>query len=120
MTYFERSLESTVRTRQSSDRQRTRILIAKPGLDGHDRGAKFVARSLSEAGYEVLYTGIRQTPEQIVGLAEGVAEESQYARRLAESGCRVVVPVLIDREMRPRNKRATRTSREYLYRSAFE
>ena len=58
-----------MRTRQSSDRQRTRILIAKPGLDGHDRGAKFIARSLSDAGYEVLYTGIRQTPEQIVATA---------------------------------------------------
>ena len=46
-----------------------RILIAKPGLDGHDRGAKFIARSLSEAGFEVLYTGIRQTPEQIADAA---------------------------------------------------
>lgn len=49
--------------------KRFRILIAKPGLDGHDRGAKFVARALSEAGYEVIYTGIRQTPEQIAGAA---------------------------------------------------
>ena len=46
-----------------------RILIAKPGLDGHDRGAKYIARALSEAGYEVLYTGIRQTPDQIVDAA---------------------------------------------------
>lgn len=43
-----------------------RILIAKPGLDGHDRGAKVVARALRDAGYEVIYTGLRQTPEQIV------------------------------------------------------
>ena len=42
-----------------------RILIAKPGLDGHDRGAKVVARALRDAGYEVIYTGLRQTPEQI-------------------------------------------------------
>jgi methylmalonyl-CoA mutase C-terminal domain/subunit len=49
--------------------KRLRILIAKPGLDGHDRGAKFIARALSEAGYEVIYTGIRQTPEQIAGAA---------------------------------------------------
>jgi len=42
-----------------------RILIAKPGLDGHDRGAKIVARALRDAGYEVIYTGLRQTPEQI-------------------------------------------------------
>ncbi len=46
-----------------------RILIAKPGLDGHDRGAKYIARALSETGYEVLYTGIRQTPDQIVSAA---------------------------------------------------
>jgi len=46
-----------------------RILIAKPGLDGHDRGAKYVARALKDAGYEVIYTGIRRTPEQIVRTA---------------------------------------------------
>jgi methylmalonyl-CoA mutase C-terminal domain/subunit len=45
--------------------RRLRILIAKPGLDGHDRGAKVVARALRDAGYEVIYTGLRQTPEQI-------------------------------------------------------
>ena len=45
---------------------KTRILIAKPGLDGHDRGAKVVARALRDAGMEVIYTGIRQTPEMIV------------------------------------------------------
>lgn len=45
--------------------KKIRILIAKPGLDGHDRGAKFVARALQEYGYEVIYTGIRQTPKQI-------------------------------------------------------
>ena len=49
--------------------KKQRILIAKPGLDGHDRGAKFVARALRDAGYEVIYTGIRQTPEQIVASA---------------------------------------------------
>ena len=42
-----------------------RILVAKPGLDGHDRGAKIVARALRDAGFEVIYTGLRQTPEQI-------------------------------------------------------
>lgn len=46
-----------------------RILIAKPGLDGHDRGAKVVARALRDAGYEVIYTGIRQTPEMIAQTA---------------------------------------------------
>jgi methylmalonyl-CoA mutase C-terminal domain/subunit len=48
-----------------SDRK-IRVLIAKPGLDGHDRGAKVVARALRDAGMEVVYTGLRQTPEQIV------------------------------------------------------
>jgi methylmalonyl-CoA mutase C-terminal domain/subunit len=46
-----------------------RILIAKPGLDGHDRGAKVVARALRDAGYEVVYTGLRQSPEQIAAAA---------------------------------------------------
>jgi methylmalonyl-CoA mutase C-terminal domain/subunit len=46
-----------------------RILIAKPGLDGHDRGAKYVAHILRDAGFEVIYTGIRRTPEQIVDAA---------------------------------------------------
>jgi methylmalonyl-CoA mutase C-terminal domain/subunit len=46
-----------------------RILIAKPGLDGHDRGAKVVARALRDAGFEVIYTGIRQTPEMIAEAA---------------------------------------------------
>ncbi len=49
--------------------RKVRILIAKPGLDGHDRGAKVVARALRDAGYEVIYTGLRQTPEMIVEAA---------------------------------------------------
>jgi methylmalonyl-CoA mutase C-terminal domain/subunit len=49
--------------------RKIRILIAKPGLDGHDRGAKYVARALKEAGYEVIYTGIRQSPQAIAQTA---------------------------------------------------
>lgn len=49
--------------------KKLRILMAKPGLDGHDRGVKVVARSLRDAGYEVIYTGLRQTPEAIVSTA---------------------------------------------------
>lgn len=49
--------------------KRTRVLIAKPGLDGHDRGAKIVARALRDAGFEVIYTGLHQTPEMIVSAA---------------------------------------------------
>ena len=53
-----------------------RIVVAKPGLDGHDRGAKIVARALRDAGYEVIYTGLHQTPEQI---AETVIQEDADA-----------------------------------------
>jgi dienelactone hydrolase len=60
------------------------------------------------------------TPEAIAGLIEGVPPSSQYARRLAESGCRVLAPMLIDRTLEKRNGRANLTSREYLYRPAFE
>ena len=49
--------------------RRIRIVVAKPGLDGHDRGAKIVARALRDAGHEVIYTGLHQTPEQIVETA---------------------------------------------------
>ena len=49
--------------------KRIRVLVAKPGLDGHDRGAKVVARALRDAGMEVIYTGLRQTPEQITEAA---------------------------------------------------
>ena len=60
--------------RRDGKQRKIRVLIAKPGLDGHDRGAKVVARALAETGMEVVYTGIRQTPEQIVNAAiqEGV------------------------------------------------
>lgn len=54
------------------ERSKVRVLIAKPGLDGHDRGAKVIARAFRDAGFEVIYTGIRQTPEQIV---ESVIQE---------------------------------------------
>ena len=47
-----------------------RIVVAKPGLDGHDRGAKVVARALRDAGHEVIYTGLRRTPEEIIRIVE--------------------------------------------------
>jgi len=49
--------------------KRLRVLVAKPGLDGHDRGVKVIARGFRDAGYEVIYTGVHQTPEQIVSAA---------------------------------------------------
>jgi len=52
-----------------SPERKIRILIAKPGLDGHDRGAKVIARGFRDAGFEVIYTGLHQTPEQIVAAA---------------------------------------------------
>jgi methylmalonyl-CoA mutase cobalamin-binding domain/chain len=79
---------------------RIRVLIAKPGLDGHDRGAKVVARALRDAGMEVIYTGLRQSPEQIVAAA---AQEDVDAIGLSIlSGahlpiCRRVVELLKER-----------------------
>ncbi len=55
--------------RHMTNSKRIRVIIAKPGLDGHDRGAKVIARALRDAGMEVIYTGLRQTPEQIVAAA---------------------------------------------------
>ena len=56
--------------------RKVRILIAKPGLDGHDRGAKYISRALKDAGYEVIYTGIRQSPEAIAKSA--IQEDVDY------------------------------------------
>jgi len=65
----------------STDTQkRIRVVVAKPGLDGHDRGAKVIARALRDAGMEVIYTGLHQTPEQIV---EAVLQESADALGLS-------------------------------------
>ena len=56
-------------TDAATTHRKLRILVAKPGLDGHDRGAKVVARALADAGYEVVYTGLHQTPEMIAAAA---------------------------------------------------
>ena len=53
----------------SVDARRIRVLLAKPGLDGHDQGAKVVVRAMMDAGFEVIYTGLRQTPEQVARIA---------------------------------------------------
>ena len=60
---------SPERSTQRADGRKVRILVAKPGLDGHDRGAKVVARALRDAGFEVVYTGLHQTPEMIANAA---------------------------------------------------
>src|SRR5690349_6195580 len=62
-------LTSAGPTDRASDMRKLRVVIAKPGLDGHDRGAKVIARALRDAGMEVIYTGLRQTPEQIASAA---------------------------------------------------
>ena len=75
--------------------KKIRVLIAKPGLDGHDRGAKIIARALRDAGMEVIYTGLHQTPEQIV---ETVLQEDADAVGLSIlSGAHMtLVPRIID------------------------
>src|SRR5438874_224540 len=60
---------ATQKQEQTGDKPKIRVLIAKPGLDGHDRGAKVIARALRDAGMEVIYTGLHQTPEMIAEAA---------------------------------------------------
>jgi methylmalonyl-CoA mutase, C-terminal domain len=72
-----------------------RVLVAKPGLDGHDRGAKVIARALRDAGMEVIYTGLRQTPEMIVSAA--LQEDVQVIGLSILSGAHnVIVPRLME------------------------
>ena len=85
-----------------SELGKIRVLIAKPGLDGHDRGAKVVARALRDAGMEVIYTGLRQSPEQIVSAAE--QEDAAVVGLSILSGahlpiCRRVIELLRERDM---------------------
>jgi methylmalonyl-CoA mutase, C-terminal domain len=82
--------------------RRIRVVIAKPGLDGHDRGAKVIARALRDAGMEVIYTGLRQSPEQIVAAA--AQEDADVIGLSILSGahlpiCRRVVELLHERGM---------------------
>ena len=73
-----------------------RVLVAKPGLDGHDRGAKIIARALSDAGMEVVYTGLRRTPEQIVKAA--LEEDVEFIGLSILSGAHtVLVPRILER-----------------------
>jgi methylmalonyl-CoA mutase C-terminal domain/subunit len=82
--------------------RRIRVVIAKPGLDGHDRGAKIIARVLRDAGMEVIYTGLRQSPEQIVSAA--AQEDADVIGLSILSGahlpiCRRILELLREREM---------------------
>ena len=72
-----------------------RIVVAKPGLDGHDRGAKIVARALRDAGFEVIYTGLHQTPEQIVETA--IQEDADAVGLSSHSGAHMTLfPRVVD------------------------
>jgi dienelactone hydrolase len=88
--------------------------------DVHGEGLLLVPTDKKPVGDIVFIPDADQTPEQVVGLVPGVPQEVQFARGLAEAGYRVIVPVLIDRKLEKRNGRANLTSREFLYRSAFE
>jgi methylmalonyl-CoA mutase C-terminal domain/subunit len=75
--------------------RKVRVLVAKPGLDGHDRGAKVIARALRDAGMEVIYTGLRQTPEMIVNAA--LQEDVQVIGLSILSGAHnAIVPRIMD------------------------
>jgi methylmalonyl-CoA mutase, C-terminal domain len=75
--------------------QKIRVLIAKPGLDGHDRGAKVIARALRDAGFEVIYTGLHQTPEMVISAA--VEEDVHVVGLSILSGAHnALVPEIID------------------------
>jgi methylmalonyl-CoA mutase C-terminal domain/subunit len=72
-----------------------RVIVAKPGLDGHDRGAKVVARALRDAGFEVIYTGLHQTPEQIAETA--VQEDADAVGLSSHSGAHMTLfPKVVD------------------------
>jgi methylmalonyl-CoA mutase C-terminal domain/subunit len=72
-----------------------RVIVAKPGLDGHDRGAKVIARALRDAGFEVIYTGLHQTPEQVVQVA--VQEDADAVGLSLLSGAHLtLVPRVLD------------------------
>ena len=86
----------------ADNNRKTRVVIAKPGLDGHDRGAKVIARALRDAGFEVIYTGLRQSPEQIVAAA--AQEDADVIGLSILSGahlpiCRRIVELLREQRM---------------------
>ena len=80
--------------------QKFRIVVAKPGLDGHDRGAKVVARALRDAGFEVIYTGLRQTPEQIAETA--IQEDADAVGLSCHSGAHMTLFPRVVGELRSR------------------
>ena len=86
--------------------QKIRVLVAKPGLDGHDRGAKVIARALRDAGMEVIYTGLRQTPEMIAAAAHNTLcpRIVQLLREQGMDDCLVLVGGIVPQEDIPKLK----------------
>ena len=82
-----------------------RVVVAKPGLDGHDRGAKVVARALRDAGMEVIYTGLHQTPEQIVETA--IQEDADAIGLSVLSGAHITLFARVVELLKERGRRAT-------------
>ena len=78
--------------------RRYRVVVAKPGLDGHDRGAKIIARALRDAGFEVIYTGLFQTPEQIVSTT--IQEDADAVGLSVLSGAHMTLFPLVQQKLR--------------------
>ncbi|RWX50654.1 methylmalonyl-CoA mutase C-terminal domain-containing protein [Candidatus Electrothrix marina] len=100
-----------------------RVLIAKPGLDGHDRGAKVIARALRDAGFEVIYTGIRRTPEEIAAAA--VQEDVAAVGLSSMSGAHVRLFPAVLEALRKAGQKISRSSagvsfRRRIFRSCKE
>ena len=93
-----------------------RVVIAKPGLDGHDRGAKIIARALRDAGMEVIYTGLHQTPEQIVETA--IQEDADAVGVSVLSGAHMtLVPRILDGLRANRDRKSTRLNSSHIQKS---
>src|SRR3954468_9674255 len=85
----------------AADQKIIRVLVAKPGLDGHDRGAKVVARGLRDAGFEVIYTGLHQTPEMVVSAA--MQEDVDVVGLSILSGAHIPLATAIQELMKNQN-----------------
>ena len=85
---------------ESASSRKIRVVVAKPGLDGHDRGAKVVARALRDAGFEVIYTGLHQTPEQIAETA--IQEDADAVGLSCHSGAHMTLFPRVVEQLRER------------------
>ncbi len=117
---------TTVQSPVVAESKRIKVLAVRwPAVGGiarriHGEGLLLIPLGREPIADVIAIPDAEQTPESICGLVAGVDAQSQFARRLAESGCRVLVPAVLDRNLRVYNGRATLTAREYLYRSSFD